>query len=128
MPHSILLVDDDSDLLEILVNYFTRRGFDVVGASHYQQALREAEQHMFQVAVLDRCLGEHDGLSLISDLHSRAAELEVIVLSGCTDEGDKEAALSLGAFAYLTKPTSLKTIEEIIQSAAGVAATKVLVS
>ena len=118
LPCSILFVDDDVEILETMLRRFTKRGFHVVGASHPRQALGAVNQQEFQVAVLDRSLPEMDGLALMNKLHSLVADLQVIILSGHVAENDEHDAISQVAFAYLTKPCSLRTLEQAIKSAA----------
>lgn len=114
---SLLLVDDDEEFLEIVVRRFRRRGMLVTSATNAQAAIEAAEQHGFQVAIIDRSLGAQDGVELMVRLRERLPELRVILLSG---HGDAEAiayARDRGAFDYLVKPSPLADLEAAVARA-----------
>ena len=117
MARSVLIVEDDREMLDILASRFQRLGFDVTTACGTQQALAAAEQNEFDVALLDRRLSDQSGLQLMLELKSRMTELRAIILSGYADVEFEEEALDLGAFAYLRKPCRLAEIETTIERA-----------
>lgn len=117
MAHSLLIVEDDHEMLDILTSRFRRLGFDVAPAGDPQQALAAADDRTFDVALLDRRLSEQNGLQLMLELKSRMPALRTVILSGYADPEFEEEALNLGAFAYLRKPCRLAEIEATIERA-----------
>lgn len=114
---SLLLVDDDEEFLDILARRFHRRGLSVKSACSVQAAVEAAEQHVFQVAVVDRSLPGLDGLELMDRLRERTPDLRVIVLSGHGDAQAIAHARQRGAFEYLVKPSPLADLEAAVTRA-----------
>lgn len=114
---SLLLVDDDEEFLEILVRRFRRRGMSVEPATSAQAAIEAAQQHGFQVAIVDRSLAGHDGVDLMVRLREQLPELRVILLSGHGDAQSVAEARDRGAFDYLVKPSSLADLEAAVARA-----------
>ena len=102
-PVRILLVDDDSNLLVVLVEQLRDDGFEVVTARNGVEALRRLEQAWPDLLIVDLMMPRMDGLTLARHVKDRA-DLPVIVLSAI-DSGDSKASL-LEAVAedYITKP------------------------
>jgi len=109
----VLLVDDDTELTAMLVDYLSGAGFRVdaraaIGAG--TSALREAARQgaPYELAVLDVMLPDGDGLAfcraLRSDADSALAELGVVMLTARGDETDRVVGLELGADDYVAKP------------------------
>lgn len=114
---SLLLVDDDEEFLEILVRRFRRRGLAVKPAATAQAAIEAAQQHGFQVAIVDRSLAGQDGVELMVRLRQQTPELRVILLSGHSDAQSIAYARDRGAFDYLVKPSSLSELEAAVTRA-----------
>ncbi|GBL59785.1 DNA-binding response regulator, OmpR family, contains REC and winged-helix (wHTH) domain [Pseudomonas citronellolis] len=105
---SILLVDDDQEIRELLETYLSRAGFQVRSAADgaaFRQALLEEEAAL---AILDVMLPDEDGFSLCRWIrsHQRLACMPVIMLTASSDETDRVIGLELGADDYLGKPFS----------------------
>ncbi|AMY09036.1 KDP operon transcriptional regulatory protein KdpE [Luteitalea pratensis] len=99
----ILLVDDEVALQRAVATLLRSRGYDVVVASSGHDALQQAELVPPDLVVLDLGLPDLDGLEVCRRLRGQGPA-PIIVLSARTDEGDKVAALDLGADDYVTKP------------------------
>ena len=115
---SLLLVEDDEDLREVLARRLTRRGFQVAAAADSQAAIEAMEMGAFQVAVVDRTLPGLSGLELIERLKQRNAGLRVIMMSGTSEAVAVEHALENGVCEYLTKPFRLADLEAAIDRVA----------
>lgn len=103
---SILLVDDDQEIRELLETYLSRAGFQVRSVSRgadFRQALCEEEASL---AILDVMLPDEDGFSLCRWIrsHQRLACMPIIMLTASSDEADRVIGLELGADDYLAKP------------------------
>jgi DNA-binding NtrC family response regulator len=115
MQHSLLIVEDEPDLLDLLTQWFTRSGYKVTGVSSAQQALKAIAPGKFQVALLDLRLPDMDGIELLQLLKSHHPTLEVVILSGWSYPPSQ--AKSEGAFACLEKPCTLSKLEAAIEEA-----------
>ncbi len=105
---SILLVDDDQEIRELLDLYLTRAGFQVrtVGdGAGFREALDAAASDLL---ILDVMLPDEDGFSLCRWVrqHPRFAQIPIIMLTASSDEADRIIGLELGADDYLGKPFS----------------------
>lgn len=122
---SLLLVEDDPELLEILTRALTRRGLSVSGCETRAEALRLAGDRAFQAAVVDGNLGagvegdagQQDGTALVRELKVLQPGLHVLVLSGRADQAARDRAFEAGASAYLCKPCSLADLHDAIAAA-----------
>lgn len=111
---SLLLVEDDAELLEIFSRRFTRRGFEVAVCGEFEAVLATASQRKFDVVVMDRTLRGRDCVQLIPQLRELHPALQVIVLSGRSDAPSIQEARDAGAGDYLVKPCAFADIEAAI--------------
>jgi DNA-binding response OmpR family regulator len=105
MAKTILVVDDDPRLRQLVQDYLQQEGFRVVAAGDGQEALHVARHEKPDLIVLDLMMPVLDGYGFMH-AHSREAETPIIVLTAKVDEGDKILGLELGADDYVTKPFS----------------------
>lgn len=104
-PKSILVVEDEASIAEVVSLYLKRAGFTVVTASDGKQAMGVFEQQQPDLIILDLMLPEVDGLSLTRWLRDRSA-VPIIMLTARRDEMDRIAGLEMGADDYVVKPFS----------------------
>lgn len=115
MKHSILLVDDDPNLRDMLRAMLEMGGFAVIEAEDGLDALEKLEEITPDVLVLDVMMPNLDGVSLCKQLRSDAefVGLPIIMLSGKTQHRAVEEGMAAGANLYLCKPI---TVDELIRS------------
>ena len=106
---TILLVDDEPRIVQLVRDYLEHGGFTVLVASDGQAALRSARTGRPDLVVLDLSLPGMDGLDVARSLR-RDGGVPIIMLTARTDESDKLVGLELGADDYLTKPFSPKEL------------------
>jgi two-component system KDP operon response regulator KdpE len=99
----VLIVDDEQSIRRAVGRALTARGYDVQLATDGEEALAQAAAFQPDLVVLDLNLPALDGLSVCRQLRAWNP-VPILVLSVREDEGDKVAALDLGADDYLTKP------------------------
>ena len=116
LDYSLLIVEDDEDLLDDYTRWFVRRGYDVTAVHHPRQALEAVTLKDFRVAVVDEGLPEMSGIELMQQL-KRLADIQVIMLSGSSEPTVKSQAFECGAFAYLAKPCGLSDLADRVESA-----------
>jgi two-component system alkaline phosphatase synthesis response regulator PhoP len=109
---TILLVDDEDDILDLLAYNFAREGFDVARARDGVEALEKAHALHPDLIILDVMMPEMDGLEvcrrLRQDAHLRTTP--ILMLTAKTDEDDQVRGLDVGADIYLGKPVSVPVI------------------
>ena len=106
---TILVVDDEPRIVQLVRDYLEHGGFTVLTASDGPSALRSARTGRPDLVVLDLGLPGVDGLDVARSLR-RDGEVPIIILSARTDESVKLVGLELGADDYLTKPFSPKEL------------------
>jgi DNA-binding response OmpR family regulator len=104
---SVLVVDDEPTIVEIVGSYLERAGFSVERAMDGPEALRLAELHRPDLVVLDVMLPGFDGIEVLRRLHERPGRrVAVILLTARGEESDRLVGLRHGADDYVVKPFS----------------------
>src|SRR5438445_8554454 len=105
---TILVIDDEPDLLELVQFNLQKDGYDVVVASDGQSGLEIAQKHVPNVVVLDLMMPGIDGLEVCRQLRAdiRTRKIPMIMLTAKAGEADRIVGLEMGADDYLTKPFS----------------------
>jgi DNA-binding response OmpR family regulator len=104
MP-TILVVDDEPKITQLVRDYLERAGFTVRTAGDGREALMRARTDRPDLVVLDLGLPQLDGLDVARQLR-RDSTVPIIMLTARDDEADRVAGLELGADDYVTKPFS----------------------
>jgi DNA-binding response OmpR family regulator len=102
---TVLVVDDESIVREVVVSYLRREGFDTLEAGDGDTARELVEQESPGLVVLDVMLPGTDGLELCRWIRARS-DMPVIMLTARGEEADRIVGLELGADDYVTKPFS----------------------
>jgi two-component system, OmpR family, response regulator ResD len=106
---TILIVDDEPTIVEVVGLYLQREGYKVVTAADGPAALRAVEQQRPDLVVLDLMLPGLSGLDVTRKLRGDGA-LPIIMLTARTEEADRVVGLELGADDYVTKPFSAREL------------------
>jgi two-component system, OmpR family, alkaline phosphatase synthesis response regulator PhoP len=106
---TILVVDDEPRIVQVVRDYLQHGGFAVLVASDGPGALRTARTGRPDLIVLDLGLPGKDGLDVARELR-REGDVPIIMLTARSDESDKLVGLELGADDYITKPFSPKEL------------------
>jgi len=102
---SILVVDDEPTVREVVANYLRRDGHAVTETGDGAEALDLVEEDRFDLVVLDMMLPGVNGLDILRRIR-QSGELPVIMLTARAEESDRVAGLELGADDYVVKPFS----------------------
>jgi DNA-binding response OmpR family regulator len=102
---TVLVVDDESVVREVVVKYLRREGYRTLEAGDGDAAVALVEHEHPDLVVLDLMLPGIDGLAVCRRIRERS-ELPVIMLTARAEEADRIVGLELGADDYVTKPFS----------------------
>lgn len=105
MPRTILVVEDEHILREIMTDYLLAEGYSVLEANDGKQALALFHEHQLDLIILDIMLPELDGWSVCRRIR-KASNVPIIMLTARSDEDDTLLGFELGADDYVTKPYS----------------------
>jgi len=101
---SVLVVDDDADIRELIVGQLQQEGYEVRSAGSVAQMRALAAEHAQDLVVLDLNLPDGDGLRLCRELRAEGFTSAVIMVTARDTALDRVLGLELGADDYLTKP------------------------
>jgi len=112
MQHKILVVDDETDVIDMLVINLRAAGFNVMAAEDGASALAKVRKEPPSLIILDLMLPQMSGLEVCKTLKGDIAtrHIPVIMLTAKAEEVDKIVGLELGADDYVTKPFSPREI------------------
>ena len=102
---TILVVDDEPSIREVVSLYLQRAGYEVVVAADGQAALEALEAHPPDLVVLDLMLPKVDGIEITRQLRA-GGDTPIIMLTARRDETDRILGLEMGADDYVVKPFS----------------------
>jgi len=112
---TVLVVDDEPIVRDVVVRYLQRDGFETLVAGDGDTARTLIEQTPPELVVLDVMLPGTDGLALCKWIRARG-DLPVIMLTARGDEADRIVGLELGADDYVTKPFSPRELAVRVQT------------
>lgn len=112
MAKTILLIDDEPDMVRLLDYGLTQAGFLVISTRDGEQGLAAARKHGPDLVVLDIMMPGPDGLEVCRRLKGDplTASVLVLLLTAKAEEGDRVLGLELGADDYMTKPFGMKEL------------------
>jgi len=114
---SALVVDDVSDVTEMLSVLLTHAGYDVVSASSARAALEAVHRQHFDVIISDIGMPEMNGYQLAREIRQLPdyATVPMVAVTGYSMFDDKQRSLSAGFSAHLTKPIDPKVLLDLIE-------------
>src|SRR5690242_4481438 len=106
---TILLVEDEADLAQIVLRELTTTGYTTLHAADGVSALEMHAREQVDLVILDWMLPRLDGLSVLRQLRQSSAT-PVLMLTARSEETDRVVGLEVGADDYLTKPFSVREL------------------
>jgi len=116
-PHSVLLVDDEPDILELLELALLKMGLKVDKAGNVQEALAKLGVHRYDLCLTDMRMHDGDGLQVVRHIAQHNLDVPVAVITAHGNMENAVTALKAGAFDYLAKPVSLDQLRALVKSA-----------
>jgi two-component system nitrogen regulation response regulator NtrX len=119
MSTEILIIDDNSDIRNIINDLIVDAGFNTRLAANYNQALNEIDKKLPDVAIIDVKLdkGDNDGLELLSHIKAKDNNIPVIIITGHANVEMAIKALKAGAFEFIEKPFNQERLLNFINRA-----------
>ena len=103
MKKSILIVDDDKRLRELLKDYLTEKKFEVYSCEDFLEAKEIISLIIFDLVILDRMMPSGDGIDLVEFIKEKSNS-PIIMLTAMSEDQNKIDGLKIGADDYLAKP------------------------
>ena len=108
---TILIVDDEPDVRDVLEEYFVAHGYTTIGAENALTAKEMVERHPVDLALVDINMPGEDGLSFARFLRERYATVAVVMLTSAATVVDRIVGLEMGADDYVPKPFDPRELE-----------------
>jgi len=113
----LLLVDDETPVLEVLSEYFSTQGYAVETASTGSDALSAARHHRPDLVLLDIRMPGMDGVEVLKKLRDLDPGLAVIMVTANEDMALARETLKIGAFDYVSKPFDFRYLDRAVSAA-----------
>ena len=119
MSTEILIIDDNTDIRNIINDLIIDAGYKTRLAANYNQALKEIDKKLPDVAIIDVKLdkGDNDGLELLSHIKKKDKNIPVIIITGHANVEMAIKALKSGAFEFIEKPFNQERLMNFVNRA-----------
>lgn len=111
----ILLIEDDLEICEMIKQFLTNEGFDLVIAHDGEEGCKIFHDGLFDIVLLDIMMPKLDGFKVMQRIRE-SSTVPIIILSARDTEFDKVSSLGMGADDYITKPFSITELLARIKS------------
>ncbi len=122
MSHSVLVVEDEPNIVLSLKFVMEKAGFSVRIADDGDKALEEIKKDIPDLVLLDIMLPKRDGFSVCEAIRANPdwSSMKIVMLSAKSREADKEKALAIGADDFMSKPFSTRELDERVKTLLGI--------
>ncbi len=114
MKYTILIVDDELDIVKMLESYFLSKGYTVLTATNGADAIKQAERKP-DIMLLDINMPQLDGLSVCERIRNYVS-CPILFLTARIEEADKVKGFSVGGDDYIVKPFSLAELDARVKA------------
>jgi len=110
MATTIVIVEDEEDLLELIEYNLQKDGFDTIGFLNTKNVFQMIDEEDVDLLIMDRNLPGMEGSEFVADLRDNGIQIPVIYLSAKNSDKDIEEGFERGGDDYLTKPFNMKEL------------------
>ncbi|ENZ02354.1 response regulator transcription factor [Clostridium thermobutyricum] len=103
MEYTVLLCDDEKEILDVLELYLNKEGFKTIKAKDGVEALNIRKKEKIDLAIIDIMMPKIDGYRVLKEIR-KESNIPIILLSAKSQDDDKILGLDVGADDYITKP------------------------
>ncbi len=103
MKYTLLIAEDNTDIVDTLMLYIGGNDFQVIRAQNGEEALEKLQDNKIDAVLVDIMMPKMDGYEFIREAR-KVSNIPIVILSAKNDDTDKVKGLNMGADAYLTKP------------------------
>ncbi len=111
MRCTILVVDDEAPIRDLLSDFFVKKGYSVLTSGTVEEAIRKANEEALHLVILDVLLPDGDGMETLSAIKAAHPQLPVLIMTGIGfDEELLQEAKDRGASGYVSKTLPLNQL------------------
>jgi CheY-like chemotaxis protein len=111
---TVLVVDDESEVRQVLEEFLTGRGYDVLLAESGTAALAALATHTPDLVLLDVAMPDMDGVETLGRVVALGTQVPVILVTANADIGITSKLLAMGAVDYVPKPFDLEYLDQAV--------------
>ena len=120
MQETILIIEDEEDILNLLYSLLDSEGYTVLTAQNGREGLAKFHEHIPDLILTDVRMPVMDGIEVLREVKTKESDTEVIILTGHSDEATAIDCLRLGAYDYFRKPLEdidvlLTAVERVLE-------------
>lgn len=112
----ILVVDDEQEVCNMLKKFLAKKGHEVHTALNGEEALSLVKEERPHIVLLDIRMPKMDGIECLKRIKEIDKKVGVIMITAIKEEETAMQAMDQGAFDYITKPLSLKYLEDCLMA------------
>ena len=112
----VLVVDDEPEFCGLLADYLKGKGFEALGVSSGEEALRRLPEFRPQLVLLDISMPRMAGVETLRRIKALPQEIAVIMVSGIENVVTARQTLALGAADYVTKPVDFSYLDTVLET------------
>jgi len=112
---SILIVEDDENILESISTILQQKGYNTNTAKTGKEAIKKSKDRFFNLALLDIKLPDMEGTKLLTRMHGNLPKMMKIMITGYPSLENAVEAVNLGADAYIIKPVKPEKLLALIE-------------
>jgi diguanylate cyclase (GGDEF)-like protein len=120
MKETILVIEDEEDILALLKGLLEGEGYQVIGACNGSEGIEKFHEHVPDLILTDIRMPIMDGVEVLREVKTKESDTEIIILTGHSDEATAIDCLRLGAYDYFCKPLEdidvlLTAVERVLE-------------
>ena len=116
-PHTILLVDDEEDILGVLREYFEEKGYRVLTASTGEEGIEIARREPLDMALVDLRLPGANGTQVVEEIRRMDADLPVVIITAYPSFESAVKAIRARVYDYVVKPFQMSYLGMMVEKA-----------
>lgn len=113
----VLVIDDDSAMLDLTRYHLTEQGYEVTAAATGTEGVRLAGEQSFELAITDLQLPDIDGIAVVQQLKAIAPTMEIIMVTGFSSTTRAIESIKAGAFHFIEKPVEYEELFALLEKA-----------
>ena len=117
MQETILIIEDEEDILSLLSGLLESENYHVITAGNGRSGIEKFQDHNPDLIITDVRMPIMDGIEVLREVKTKESDTEVIILTGHGSEADRKICMELGAFAYLHKPVDIELLSKTLKEA-----------
>ena len=114
MKKSILIVDDEQAVCDMLKKFLSRKGYEISTALSGEEAIKKIKKKRPHIVLLDIRMPAMDGIETLKGIREFDKELGVVMITAVREDAVGIECMNLGAYSYITKPFDLEYMERVL--------------